>query len=199
MPKIVLAIPTIEERGNAWEEVAETFQRHTCQPLTVHPSWRKGGWCDGLNEAWEEHGDASVFICASDDMTPKDDFWLPPLLNFLDQDLYPAPKMENHDPTRGYWEYPGTWGESFDGAPSQMSTFCVLKREWLPWVFPLPSNFHYYGDNEIAKRLKRHGIQCVACPSSVIVHRMDQRGRGAGMANEDRRMDFDRAVFEQLS
>lgn len=197
--KIVLAIPTIADRGDAWEEVGEKFQTQTCQPLIVRPAYRPGGWCDGLNEAWEAHPDADVFICGSDDMEPKDANWFPPLLRFLEQGKYPAPKMENHDPVRGYWEYPGTWEpDPVDGTPSKMSTFCVLKGEWLPHVFPLPENFHYYGDDEIARRLRKAGIPCVACPSSVIVHRMESVGRGAGMGSEDVRMAYDREVFESL-
>lgn len=197
--KIILAIPSIRDRGEAWKEVGEKFQRHTCQPLTVEPGFRKGGWCDGLNETWEKHQDADVFICGSDDMEPLDDNWLPPILRFLDEGKYPAPAMHNHDPERGFWIYPGAWElDPVDGTPSKMSTFCVLKKEWLPRVFPLPSNFHYYGDDEIARRLRAIGVECVACPSSVIVHHMDPRGRGAGMGSEGLRMEHDREIFRAL-
>jgi glycosyl transferase family 2 len=185
-PSVVVAIPTIKARDNAWEVCAEHWQRFTCQPVTVIPSWAKGGWGAGLNEVWEQvKGDPpDVFVCSSDDMYPADDNWLPPLLRHLVNGAYPAPTVE--DPR--FTNYGGHRKLVPDGTPSHMSTLPVLAGEWGNTVFPLPPGLSYYADNLIAVKLGMHGIECVAVPSSRIVHGHDPRGRGFGHGTETKAM-----------
>jgi hypothetical protein len=120
-------------------------------------------------------------------MCPRDDEWLPPLLRALGRGEFPAPTVV--DPR--WTNYGGHPQPLPDGTPSEFSTFPVLRREWLPLVFPLPDDLHYFGDNLIAARLDRSGIRCVAVASSVIEHACDLRGRGAGAGSEGARMHVD--------
>jgi hypothetical protein len=183
---VVVAIPTITERGDAWKDCASSFDRHTCQPVTVIPSWAEGGWGAGLNDVWTQVADdpPDVFVCGSDDMHPADDNWLPPLLDALERGAYPAPTVA--DPR--WTNYGGHSKPVPDGTPSHMSTFPVLVGEWGNTVFPLPDALSYYADNLIAVKLARHGIECVAVPSSRIKHLHLDAGRGFGHGSEQKAM-----------
>lgn len=185
-PSVVVAIPTITARGNLWERAAEAFRRHTCQPVRVVPSWAEGGWAAGLNEVYEQvrEDPPDVLCCGSDDMRPADDNWLPPLLSALRASAYPAPTVE--DPR--WTNYGGHSKPVADGTPSHMSTFPVLHGGWLDAVFPLPDDLSYYADNLIAVKLSLAGIECVAVPSSRIVHDHEKRGRGFGLGSEQKAM-----------
>jgi hypothetical protein len=185
-PHVVVAVPTIAERGNAWEVAAEHFARFTCQPVEVIPSWREGGWAAGLNEVWEQvrEDPPDVFCCSSDDMWPANDNWLPPLLDALRAGAYPAPTVE--DPR--WTNYGGHSKPVPDGTPSLMSTFPVLHGGWGDAVFPLPDDLSYFADNLIAVKLSLAGIECVSVPSSRIIHGHDPRGRGFGLGSEQKAM-----------
>jgi GT2 family glycosyltransferase len=185
-PSVVVAIPTIKERGDAWKERALDFDRRTCQPVTVVPSWAPGGWAAGLNEVAEQfmENPPDVFCCGSDDMYPEDDNWLPPLLDALRAGAYPAPTVI--DPR--WTNYGGHNKPVADGTPSKMSTFPVLHGGWLDAVFPLPDALSYYADNLIAVKLRLAGIECVAVPSSKIRHLHLKVGRGFGEGSEQKAM-----------
>jgi hypothetical protein len=181
-----VAIPTIRARRKAWQECEASFARYTCQPVTVIPSYAKGGWGAGLNDVWEQIKDdpPDVLVCSSDDMHPEDDNWLPPLLRHLLNGAYPAPTVI--DPR--WTNYGGFDKPVADGTPSHMSTFPVLAGEWGNTVFPLPEGLSYYADNLIAVKLGLYGIECVAVPSSRIRHLHDPRGRGFGHGDETKAM-----------
>lgn len=185
-PSVVVAIPTIEERGDAWRDCEAAFARHTCQPVTVIASYIEGGWAAGLNDVWAQVRDdpPDVFVCSSDDMAPADDNWLPPLLSHLALGAYPAPAVI--DPR--WTNYGGHDKPVADGTPSHMSSYPVLAGGWGDAVFPLPDGLSYYADNLIAVKLKQIGIECVAVPSSRIVHGHDARGRGFGHGTEEKAM-----------
>lgn len=185
-PSVVIAIPTIEERGDRWERSAEEWQKHTCQPVKVVPSWAPGGWGAGLNEVWGqvESDPPDVFVCSSDDMVPVDGNWLPPLLDEIARGAYPAPTVV--DPR--FTNYGGHGRKVPDGTPSQMSTLPVLHGGWCDAVFPLPDELSYYADNLIAVKLLKAGIPCVAVPSSVIRHDHAKEGRGFGHGSESAAM-----------
>ena len=184
--KIVVAIPTIPERGEAWESVGAAWRAKTTQEVIIEPSWRKPTWAAGLNEVWEKHPDADILVCGSDDMTPRDDEWLPSIEPYLDTGVI-APQVIDPRFTRFAPEVK-------DGAPTDMSSFPILAGKWLSRVFPLPEELHYYSDNLISDRVP----QTVAVPSCVIVHTMDMRGRGAGMGDESLRMAHDRTLYRKL-
>jgi hypothetical protein len=189
-----LALPTIDARPGLAEETAAVFRSRTRESLDVVVTREPGGWCAGLNDVWRRRGRAcDVFVCASDDMRPHDEGWLPPLLSALERGELPAPTVI--DPR--WTNYGGHLQPVPDGTPSEFSTFPVLRRQWLPLVFPLPDDLHYFGDNLIAARLERSGIPCVAVPSSVIDHACDLRGRGAGAGSEGARMDVDAERFRR--
>ena len=185
-PFVVVAVPTIEARGDAWREVEARFARHTCQPVQVTPSWAEGGWAAGLNDVWEQvrEDPPDVFVCGSDDMYPEDDNWLPPLLDELARGAYPAPTVI--DPR--WTNYGGHQRPVPDGTPSHMSTFPVLHGGWLDAVFPLPADLSYYADNLIAVKLQQAGVECVAVPSSRIRHLHLEAGRGFGLGSEQKAM-----------
>lgn len=185
-PSVVVAVPTINARGNAWHEVMTRFAKHTCQPVTVIPSWAPGGWAAGLNEVWEQvkHDPPDAFVCGSDDMYPEDDNWLPPLLDALARGAYPAPAVI--DPR--WTNYGGHRTKVADGTPSLMSTFPIILGGWGDAVFPLPDDLSYYADNLIAVKLRQAGIECVAVPSSRIRHLHLRAGRGFGLGSEARAM-----------
>lgn len=188
--KTVLAIPTIKERGDTWKATGELWGR-----VTVFPSWRPGGWAAGLNEAWEEHGDADIFICGSDDIWPEGD-WLPVVKHFLDRNQSPVPLMK--DPRFTIQGGVITDEERENGTESHMTNFPVLKQEWLNDVFPLPEDLHYYSDNLIADRLHAIGVPTVFAKDFVVIHDWDERGRGAGMGSEEARMEHDRDIYRAL-
>lgn len=165
-----MAVPTIKERGNAWEGVRDRYVARTPGKVEVVPAYREGGWCAGLNEVWEK-ADADYLVCGSDDMVPEMGWWLP-LKFYMDQGYYTAPAVISD----GVTDWGGFSKSVLDGTPTRMSTFPVLKREWWDIVFPLP-HLHYYGDNLIADLLRDAGIECVAVCSSKITHHPDDRGR----------------------
>lgn len=185
-PEVVVAIPTIAARGDAWTHARAAFQRHTCQPVRVIPSWAPGGWAAGLNEVWEAIKDdpPQVLVCGSDDMIPEDDNWLPPLLDHIARTTYPAPTVT--DPR--FTNYGGHLQPVPDGTPAWMSTFPVMAGLWGNALFPLPDDLSYYADNLIAVKLRLKGIECVAVPSSRITHLMLDAGRGFGHGTEQKAM-----------
>jgi hypothetical protein len=195
MTRIVVAIPTIEQRGDAWEQMAEIWTEQTCQPIEVVPSWRKGSWSAGLNEVWENLEDADIFVCSSDDIYPENALWLPVVMDALARNESPVPLM--HDPR--FVVYGGSQQEVPDGTHTHMTNFPVLKGEWLHEVFPLPEKLHYCADNLIADRLHAIGVPTVARLDFVVRHTADERGRGAGMGSEEERMKYDVALYDQLS
>lgn len=192
---IVIAIPTNGLRHDTLQATKDAWVRHTCQPITFHVTTYGDTWAAGLNDAWKTHPDADVFVCASDDMFPEDDFWLPPAVSHLDKNECPVPtvldpRMTTHGGTQDtYWE-----GEVTEGAPARMTNFPILKREWLDKVFPLPEDLHYFSDNLIGDRLKAAGIPLVTCLDIRIRHAWDQRGR-----NESERMQADRKRYKALA
>lgn len=185
-PHVVVAIPTIEARGKAWEETAAAFQRYTCQPVAVIPSYAEGGWAAGLNDVWGQVAEdpPDAFVCGSDDMRPEDDNWLPPLLDALGRGVYPAPTVI--DPR--WTNFGGHRRPVPDGTPSLMSTFPIILGAWGDAVFPLPDDLSYYADNLIAVKLRAAGIECVAVPSSRIRHLHLKAGRGFGLGSESAAM-----------
>lgn len=193
--KIVLAIPTIKDRGDLWKVTAAKWQKHTCQPIEVVPSWAGDGWGDGLNEVAGnvlKLGESpDVFICGSDDMYPVDDNWLPAVTRYLGLNKSPCPLML--DPR--FTVYGGSQEKVPEGTHTLMSNFPVLKGEWLDKVFPLPEGAHYYADNEISDRLREVGVPCVAALDFVIKHDHDPRGRGAGHGSEEARMVHDQKWY----
>lgn len=191
MPKVVVAIPTIEVRGDAWRDVAKEWE--LTPGVIVAPSWRPGSWAAGLNEVYEWHPDADVFVCASDDMAPEGP-WLPHVLEHFAKDECPVPTM--HDPrmtTIGGTQDVLWKQEPHEGAPAKMSNFPILKGDWLPQVFPLPEDLHYYSDNLISDRLLEAGVPLVTCLDISISHTWDQRGR-----DESARMVEDRERYQAL-
>lgn len=188
-PRVVIAIPTIAERAELCAATARSWQERTCQPLEAITSLAPGGWAAGLNDVWAQVRDPApaVFVCASDDMVPADDNWLPPLLDVMSRGAYPAPAVV--DPR--FTNYGGHLEPVPDGTPSDMSSFPVLHGQWGDSVFPLPDDLHYYADNLVAVKLALLGIPCVAVPSSRIQHLWAKEGRGAGAGDEDVRMLID--------
>ena len=188
---IVIAIPTIEERGKSWQEVAEVWYELTPEPTICIPSWRKGGWAQGLNEAWETHPDCSAFVCGSDDMRPEEGWW-EAVTPYLDRGVI-APQVVDPRFTR--------FGpEIQDGQEVDMSSFPIMSHRIACQVFPLPDEGpqHYYADNYISDLGRKAGFPTIAVPSAVIVHGMDHRGRGAGMGDESTRMAYDKAVYKRI-
>ena len=183
---VVVAIPTIIERGDAWKEVAEMWEALSPE-VTVVPSWRKGTWAAGLNEVWESH--KGLFVCASDDMAPLPG-WYQAVEPWLEKGIV-APQV--HDPRFSKWD-PGTP----DGFETEMSSFPIIGESFLGAIFPLPEELHYFTDDLISLRARQAGIPTIAVPSCEIVHCPDLRGRGAGMSEKDR-MDHDRKLYESLT
>ena len=189
---IVVAIPTIQERGDAWKDVAAAWYERTPadHEVVCVPSWRPSSWCDGLNEVWETHGHlADVFCAASDDMVPQEG-WLPAITPYLWKGII-APQV--HDPRFSRFD-----ARVKDGDETRMSTFPIISQRFLSQVFPLPSGLHYYGDDLISDKAKEAGIPTIAVPSCVIDHLFDERGRGAGMGDESTRMAYDRQIYKAL-
>lgn len=195
---IVVAIPTIEERGEAWEQVGEVWKAKTRHPVLIVPSWRKGGWAQGLNEVWEAHSDAEVFITASDDMTPNPG-WYEAIEPYLSTGVI-APQMFNHYPDPNHnWNRFGP--EVIDGQEVEMSSLPILAQRVAKQVFPLAPEVpqHYFADNYISDLARVAGFPTVAVPSCVITHTMDMRGRGAGMGDESTRMAHDREIYRRIN
>ena len=193
-PDVVLAIPTLKARDPAAKETAAIWQQHTCQPLRVIVSYAPGGWSAGLNDAWEQvrMEPPLAFVCGSDDMEPEDDNWLPPLLDLLQREAFPAPTVI--DPR--WTNYGGHVTPVPDGTPSDMSSFPVIHGSWGDAIFPLPESLSYYADNLISVKVRQLGKPCVACPSSRIVHRYSQIARGFGHENELAALRAHEELFE---
>lgn len=186
---IIVAIPTITARGDTWKSVAAKWYERTPEPVVCVPAWRKGGWCDGLNEVWEQHQNASTFVCGSDDMIPQEG-WLEAVKPYLDKGII-APQV--HDPRFSRFD-----ATVKDADETRMSTFPIISQQFLSQVFPLPSGLHYYGDDFISDKAREAGIPTIAVPSCVIDHLFDERGRGAGMGDESTRMAYDREIYKAL-
>lgn len=187
--RVVVAIPTISERPGMAERTAAIWRMRTPGAIvTTLISTAGASWAAGLNDAagqtWEG---TDVFVCASDDMVPDDNSWLDAALPWLRDGLYPAPTVI--DPR--FTNYGGHPHPVTDGTPSDMSTFPILRGDWLPHVFPLPEDLHYYSDNLIAVKLQHTGVECVAVPSCRIIHEHAQPGRGCGFGNENTRLYVD--------
>lgn len=147
-------------------------------------------WASGLNHVARLVGNLTaddLFVCGSDDMVPANPDWLRQIMPWLEQGKYPAPTVD--DPR--FVNYGGHTHPVPDGTSSDMSTFPILRGDWLKHVFPLPENLHYYSDNLIAVKLARVGIDCVAVPSCRITHEHASEGRGCGYANENTRLYVD--------
>lgn len=187
--RIVVAIPTIEERGDAWKDVAEAWEANTPQKVAVEPSWRPPTWAAGLNEVWENHPDAGLLVCGSDDMYPSKG-WLAAIEPYLNGVI--APQV--HDPRFSRFD-----GSVQDGTETDMSSFPMIPGRFLHAIFPLPAELHYYSDNLISDRARKAGIPTLAVPSCVITHTFDPRGRGAGMGDESTRMAHDKKLYRQLT
>ena len=65
-----------------------------------------------------------------------------------------------------------------------MSTFPILRGDWLKIAFPLPDDLHYYSDSLIAARIYKAGIPAVAVPSCRIIHLHAHEGRGLSARTE---------------
>lgn len=185
-----MAIPTIAERGDAWQDVAVKWTERSPVEVICVPAWRKGGWCDGLNEVWEQHQDASVFACGSDDMVPREGWW-DAVFPYLGKGII-APQVL--DPRFARFDT-----SVRDGDETRMSTFPIISQKFLSQVFPLPSGLHYYGDDLISDKAKKAGTPTIAVPSAVFDHLFDERGRGAGMGDETTRMAYDREIYKRLT
>lgn len=185
--KLIIAIPTIPERGDAWEKVGAEWRAKTTQEVIIEPSWRKPTWAAGLNEVWEKHPDADIFVCGSDDMIPRGADWLPAIEDYVNLGVI-APQVIDPRFTRFA-------PEIRDGAPTDMSSFPIIPGRLLARIFPLPDELHYYSDNLISDRVDR----TIAVPSCVILHTMDPRGRGAGMGDEAARMVHDKTIYRRLT
>lgn len=195
MSGIVVAIPTIAERGDLAEQTAAAWHLHTCQPVRTVISAAGDSWAAGLNDVWQQvrHLEPDVFVCGSDDMVPDDDNWLPPLLEYLAQGMFPAPCVV--DPR--FTNYGGHRSPVDDGTSSDGSSFPVIAGGWGDLIFPLPPDLHYYADNLFAVLLERAGHPCVAVPSSRIRHLWAREGRGAGFGDESTRMLVDTVRYTE--
>lgn len=192
---IVVAIPTIAERGDLAEQTAKAWHEHTCQPVHTVISHAGDSWAAGLNDVWAQTRELEpdIFVCASDDMIPEDDNWLPPLAHHLAQGMFPAPCVI--DPR--FTNFGGHRSPVDDGTPSDGSSFPVIAGGWGELVFPLPADLHYYADNLFAVLLERAGYPCVAVPSSRIRHLCAREGRGAGFGDESTRMLVDSVRYSE--
>ena len=187
--RIVVAVPTIPERGDLWKDVARAWEEATPQQVAVEPSWRKPTWAAGLNEVWENHPDAGLLVCGSDDMWPSPG-WLAAIEPWVSRGVI-APQV--HDPRFSRFD-----GSVVDGTEVGMSSFPIIAGRFLHAIFPLPAELHYYSDNLISDRARAAGIPTLAVPSCVITHSFDERGRGAGMGDESTRMAHDKAIYRRL-
>ena len=189
---IIVALPTILERKDAWVDVSHRWTETTDAPIVCVPAYRPGGWAQGLNEVWELHGaDAEVFVCGSDDMEPTEG-WYEAILPWVDKGII-APQVR--DPRFDRWG-----PDVSDGDVVRMSSFPIIHGAFLPHIFPIAENEpqHYYADDLISDKARKAGIPTLAVPSCRIDHLMDERGRGAGMGTEDARMAHDRGVYRRL-
>jgi len=190
MTSVLLAVPTIPERFPRREGLEKLWRERTPEAdLEIVYSEAGTTWGDGLNDIVEQLGGdvPDVFVCGSDDFCPADERWLPSVLPWLEQNIYPAPLVE--DPRfRNYGGHPHPVP---DGTPGDMSTFPILRGDWLDIVFPLPEGLHYYSDNFLAALLSLSGVSCVAVPSCRMLHLHAQEGRGAGYGSENTRLFVD--------
>lgn len=202
---IVVAIPTIKARGDAWEDVAQAWQDMTPEPVLCVPSWREGGWAQGLNEVWEDVGStADVFVAGSDDMIPSEG-WFEAATKHLEAGECPVPTVVSDDGNRRMVTHGGTqdsyWGDDLrEGAPARMTNFPIIRGDWLAHIFPYRKEApqHYCADDYIGDCLRAAGVSLVTCLDITITHTWDERGRGSGMGDESTRLAFDREVYKRL-
>lgn len=188
--RVVIAIPTILARPGLAERTADVWhQRTPGHDLTTIITTEGESWAAGLNHVAAAIADdpPDVLACGSDDMIPADEQWLHHAATWLEQGMYPAPRVD--DPR--FVNYGGHRHPVPDGTPAGMSTFPLIRGDWLDYVFPLPPDLHYYSDNLIALKLHRAGIQCVAAPACRILHLHAPEGRGAGYGTENTRLHID--------
>lgn len=188
--RVVLAVPTIPERFPRREGLEKLWRERTPEAdLEIVYSEAGTTWGDGLNDIYEQVKDdpPDLFVCGSDDFCPADERWLPTILPWLNKNVYPAPLVE--DPR--FRNYGGHPHPVTDGTPGDMSTFPILRGEWLPLIFPLPEGLHYFADNLIAAMLAVNSVSCVAVPSCRMLHLHAQEGRGAGYGSENTRLYVD--------
>lgn len=197
--KVLIAIPTIDARPGLAEKTADRWRELTPgADVETIISTAGDSWGDGLNDVVSQLHMTStdVLICGSDDMVPADDLWLPTVQPWLAAACFPVPRVD--DPrfvNYGGPDHPSIQVE--DGTPTTMSTFPILRGDWLPRVFPLPDGLHYFADNLISALLWRDGIQAVAVPSCRILHLHAQEGRGAGYGSENTRLHIDTVRYSR--
>ena len=195
--RVVLACPTIPVRVHRRPDLERLWHERTPDhDLEIIYSEAGTTWGDGLNDVYEQVRARlpDVLICGSDDMYPGDERYLPAVLPWLEKNLYPAPKVE--DPR--FVNYGGHPHPVPDGTPGDMSTFPILRGDWLPLVFPLPEGLHYFSDNLIAALLAVAGVSCVAVPSCRIIHAHAKEGRGAGFGSENMRLHIDTVRYTRV-
>ncbi len=198
--RVVVAIPTIAARPGLAEKTGERWIAATPDAdVTVLISTAGSSWGDGLNDIYDRVriDPPDLFICGSDDMIPAADQWLPAIVPFLENDCFPVPRVS--DPRFENYGGPNhPQQEVSDGCPTYMSTFPILKREWLPLVFPVPEGLHYFCDNWISAALWLRGVHAVAVPSCRILHLHAREGRGAGYGSENNRLYIDTVRYSRF-
>lgn len=191
--RVLLAVPTIPERHHRREGLEKLWRERTPEAdLEIVYSEAGTTWGDGLNDIYEQVRDnpPDLFLCGSDDMCPADERWEPSLRMWLDAGYFTVPRVD--DPR--FVNYGSSFGahvEVQDGAPADMSTFPILKGEWLDKVFPVPEGLHYFADGWISAMLYLDGIGAVAVPTCRILHMHAMEGRGAGYGSENTRLYVD--------
>lgn len=195
--RVLLACPTIPERFPRREGLEKLWRERTPEAdLEIVYSEAGTTWGDGLNDIYEQVRDnpPDLFVCGSDDMCPADERWEPSLRMWLDAGYFTVPRVD--DPRFvNYGSSEGAHVEVQDGAPADMSTFPILKGEWLDKVFPVPEGLHYFADSWISLMCWRAGIKAVAVPTCRILHMHAKEGRGAGYENENTRLHVDTARY----
>jgi len=191
--RVLLAVPTIPERFPRREGLEKLWRERTPEAeLEIVYSEAGTTWGDGLNAIYEQVRDdpPDVFVCGSDDMCPADERWEPALRMWLDKGYFTVPRVD--DPRFvNYGSSLGAHVQVEDGAPADMSTFPILKGEWLDKVFPVPEGLHYFCDGFISLMAHLNGIRAVAVPSCRIIHMHAMEGRGAGYPSENFRLHID--------
>lgn len=191
--RLVIAIPTLPEGGaHRRADVEDAWDRHTCEPIAVIFSESRETWCAGLNSVWEQVRDPApgLFVLGSDDMVPADDNWLPPLVQYIERGVLPAPRVVDSTSVSDG----GHPKQMPDGASSDLASFIVIDGEWGDTVFPLPEALHYFGSNLVCARLWHAGITCAAVPDSRIMRLSTMQVESARSQTEEirRRVDAER-------
>lgn len=193
MKRVVIAVPTIPERRERHAGV-EAFWRDRTPEHHVDVVFSEAGksWGAGLNDVYQQvkADPPDFFVCGSDDMVPADERWLPSAELWMERACYVCPRVD--DPRFvNYGSADGPHVRVEDGAPGDMSTFPILRGDWLELAFPLPDDLHYFADSLIAARIYKAGIRAVAVPSCRIIHLHAPEGRGAGYGSENTRLYID--------